>query len=90
MVWLIAFLSLLFPRIVIFGLWVDGLWFANVFKTWYWPLLGFFFMPHTTLWYSAVQNWYGGKWEPWHIGVLILWIFIDLAAGGKHGQHVCR
>jgi len=88
MVWLIAIASLIFPRIVIVALWLLTYWFNGVFLTWYWPLLGFLFMPHTLLWYSAVQNWYDGNWGFWQKAILIIWIIIDISADGAHANNV--
>ena len=64
------------PRILILCLWVFSGWFNGVFKTWWWPVLGFLFMPHTMLWYSAVMNWYGGRWEFLQIFILVLSILL--------------
>ena len=78
---LLALVALLVPRFVIAVLWLFSGWFQGVFAGLLWPLLGFFFAPVTLLWYSAVQNWYGGQWHPWQVAVLVLAVLIDLSPG---------
>lgn len=81
---LFALLTLFVPRLVIFVLWFFSNWFEGVFETILWPLLGFFFAPTTLLWYSAVQNYYGGTWDTLQYVVLALAILIDVSpAGGR-------
>ena len=81
MVAILVIISLIVPRLLIIGVWIFSGWFKGVFATWYWPLLGFFFMPHTMLWYSAVQNWFEGKWDFLQIFILILAVLMDLGIG---------
>jgi hypothetical protein len=81
MVAILLIISLILPRVLIFCLWLFSGWFNGVFQTWYVPLLGFFCMPHTMLWYSAVQNWYNGKWEFLQIFILVLAVLMDLGIG---------
>jgi len=84
MVWFIGFISLFVPRLVIFCTWIFSSWFANVFQTWYWPFLGFLCMPHTLIWYSAVHNLFGGRWEFPQIFALVIFILMDISGGGLH------
>ena len=81
MVAILVIISLIVPRLLIALLWLFSGWFNNVFETRAWPILGFLFMPHTMLWYSAVQNWFGGKWEFLQILILILAVLMDLGIG---------
>jgi hypothetical protein len=60
-------------------LWVFTHWFRGVFENALWPILGFFFLPTTVLWYSAVHNWFGGQWTLWPIIGLIVAVLMDLA-----------
>jgi len=85
-VFIIGALSLIFPRIIIFCLWIFSAWFAGVWTTWWVPLFGFLCMPHTLLWYSAVQNWYNGQWEFLQIFVLVLSILADIGVLGIFGR----
>lgn len=81
MVAILIIISLILPRLLIFCLWFFSGWFDKVFVTWYWPVLGFFFMPHSMLWYSAVKHWFKGQWDFPQIFVLILAVMMDLGIG---------
>ena len=76
------------PRLAIVCLWFFTGWFSPVFDWWLWPLLGVLFMPHTILWYSAVQNWFHGQWDILQIIVLVFAVALDLSAatGAKKGR----
>ena len=50
MILVLALLALLVPRITIALLWLLTNWFVGVFPNILWPLLGFIFLPLTTLW----------------------------------------
>jgi hypothetical protein len=78
---LLVFVALALPRALIIGLWLLTDWFAGVFDTVLWPLLGFLFMPTTLLWYSAVQNWYGGEWGIGQIVGVVIAVLIDTSPG---------
>jgi hypothetical protein len=74
------------PRLAIVILWFFTHWFAGVFETKLWPILGFLFMPLTLLWYSAVANWFDGEWNWWRVIVMILAILNDLNSGRSVGH----
>ena len=76
--------ALLTPRIMIVILWLFTGWFKGIFDTALWPVLGFFFLPTTLLWYTAVQNWWNGSWELLQVVGLVIALMIDISpAGGK-------
>jgi len=77
-------IGLLLPRLVISILWLFSDWFNGVFEHWAVLLLGFFFLPYTTLWYSAVTNWYGGTWGFWQVAIMVLAIVADLSSHMKN------
>lgn len=81
MVAILIIVSLILPRLLIALVWLFSGWFNGVFATRAWPILGFLFMPHTMLWYSAVQNWFKGEWGFPQILVLILAVMMDLGIG---------
>ena len=74
-------LALAFPRLVIAGLWFFSSWLVGVYSAPVWPVLGFFFLPTTTLWYAGVHHWYGGQWSTWPIVGLVLALMFDGAPG---------
>ncbi len=78
----VALIALAFPRILIVVLWLFTNWFSNVFISGLWLLLGFFFLPVTTLWYSVVINNYGGQWSTSNILLMVLAIAIDMGSWG--------
>lgn len=72
--------ALAVPRLLILCLWFLTRWFNGMFhNNLLWPILGFFFLPTTLLWYSAVQNWWGGHWTLWPIVGLVVAVLIDLS-----------
>ena len=92
---LVTLIALVTPRLAIILLWIFTNWFKGVFDHTIWPILGIFFLPTTVLWYSAVQNWYGGQWTLWPLLGLIVAILIDLSparhrarrhAWSRHGE----
>lgn len=71
--------ALAVPRLLILCLWFLTSWFRGMFHNLLWPILGFFILPTTLLWYSAVQNWFGGRWTLWPIVGLVVALMIDLS-----------
>lgn len=82
---LLALLALATPRLVIALLWFFTTWFRGVFhNNLLWPIVGFIFLPTTLLWYTAVQNWFGGQWTMWPIVGLVIALLIDISpASGR-------
>jgi hypothetical protein len=58
----ILLVALFIPRVIIVLLWLLTAWFQGVFASALWPLIGFLFLPMTTLWYSVVMKFFGGEW----------------------------
>ena len=82
---LVGFLAALIfaPRLIIFVIWLCSNWFSQAFAGWGWPLLGFIFMPWTTLCWAAAVNDLGMEQDfttGWTI-LMILAILADLAGG---------
>lgn len=76
---LLAVLALMAPRLVVALLWLLTDWFRALFDSLLWPVLGFFFLPTTLLWYSVVQRWWGGEWSLWPIVGLVVALMIDVS-----------
>lgn len=82
---LAALIALIAPRFLIVVLYFLSNFFAGVFATPLWPILGFFFLPTTLLWYVAVQHWFGGDWNgAIQIAGIVLALMTDISpASGK-------
>jgi hypothetical protein len=77
---LLLLIGLLTPRVLILVLWFFTNWFRGAFDTLLWPVLGFFFLPTTLLWYSAVQHWFGGEWGTLPIVGMVVALLIDTSS----------
>lgn len=84
MPFLLAAVALVTPRIAIALLWFFTDWFASLFPSLLWPVLGFLLMPTTFLWSSAVQHWFGGQWTLWPVVGIIVALLIDLSPAGGY------
>jgi len=81
---LFAVFALVTPRLVVALLYFFTRWFAGMFDSLLWPILGFIFLPTTLLWYTAVQHWFNGQWTLWPVVGLVLALMIDISpAGGR-------
>jgi len=64
---LMALLGALWPRVILVCLWLFADWHDHLFKTRLWPILGFIFLPATTLAYVLIQHYVGSIDNPWLI-----------------------
>lgn len=87
---LLVLVALLTPRIAIVLLWVLTTWFDGLFTSSLWPILGFFVLPTTLLWYTVVLHWFGGVWSLWTIVGLIIALIIDVSPAREHRRFVGR
>ncbi len=79
---LVGCLALAFPRLALFLLWLfGGDYLGRAFDHTLWPLLGFVFMPLTTLAFAYGMNTLGapGQMEP------LGWLLVALAAAADVG-----
>jgi hypothetical protein len=53
---LFAVFALITPRLVVFVLWIFTHYLATAYGSWFWPTLGFFVAPTTTLAYAVARN----------------------------------
>lgn len=77
---LLLLLGLFLPRVTAVVLWLFAPWFSSAFTSWVIPVLGFIFLPYTMLWFSAVQNWYGGVWGPWQTLLIVIALILDFTS----------
>jgi hypothetical protein len=85
---LLTLLALAAPRLVLAVLYVFTEWFRGMFQNQIWLLLGFLFLPTTTLWYSAVLHWFGGVWSLWPIVGIVIALIIDLSPASHRRRRV--
>ena len=77
----IVLIALSAPRIALFLVWATSDYLARAFETVWAPLLGFFFLPTTTLAYAWAIN-TRGEVKGFPLAVVILAVLIDLGALG--------
>lgn len=83
---ILVLFALFLPRVTLFCLWLFGDWLQRAFSGQaFWPLMGFFFAPYTTLAW-AFANLHGGVQGGYVILVFIA-ALMDLGSlGGGTGQ----
>lgn len=89
----VVVLGLLTPRFVLAVMWLFSDYLNRAFESGWWPLLGFFFLPTTTIGYAIAQNAFttpGGGLEAMGIIVIVLGVLIDfgLIGGGAKGRGI--
>lgn len=57
---MIAILALWAPQLVMLLLWLFTRWVEGVLAGILWLVAGLVLLPTPTLWFSAVQHWFGG------------------------------
>lgn len=67
------------PRLVLLVLWLFSDYINRAYDKNVWPLLGFFFLPATTLAVAAARNEHGSV-EGWWIAIVVLAVLFDLGA----------
>jgi hypothetical protein len=79
---LIGCLALCMPRLALFLVWLFSDYLGRAYQTTIWPLLGFIFMPLTTLAYAWA--WHQGNGSVAGIGlvVVVLAVLVDLGLLG--------
>lgn len=82
MQWITAILGLFFPRLALVLMWLFSDYLGRAFETTVWPVLGFVFMPFTTLAWALAQNEGGGVHGVW-IAVVVIAALVDLGVVGK-------
>jgi len=88
---LFAILALITPRFVVFVLWIFTHYLATAYGSWFWPTLGFFVAPTTTLAYAVARNdlsTASGSITAAGTLVIVIGVLIDigLIGGGARGR----
>jgi hypothetical protein len=81
---LLAIGGLTVPRVVIAFLWIFTNYLEKAFDSFLWPLLGFFFLPTTTLAWAWAEN-TRGEIGGVHAVIVVLALLLDLGfiGGGR-------
>lgn len=80
---LVLVVALMLPRVALVLAWLLTDWLARAYDTWLLPLLGFIFLPYTTLAYMAAVLNAGGINTLWGI-IIVLAVIVDIGHWG-HG-----
>jgi hypothetical protein len=79
---LVGCFALLFPRLVLFFMFLFSNYLGRAFETNFWPFLGFFFMPFTTLAYAWAIN-SNGTVSGIYLVVVVIAVLFDLGVTGN-------
>lgn len=79
---LVFVLGLLTPRVILLVLWIFTDYLSRAYGSWFWPTLGFFLLPTTTLAYAIAQNAFDGV-KGWGLVVVIIGVALDLGVFGS-------
>ena len=83
---LFVIVALLAPRALMFFIWLLTDWFGRAFDTAVWPVVGFLFMPYTTLAYMTAMlrnnHSVNGVW----LVLIIVAVLVDLGHWGGGGR----
>jgi hypothetical protein len=79
---LIGCLGLLFPRLVLFSIFLFSDYLGRAYETNFWPFLGFVFMPLTTLAYAWAVNTHETV-TGIYLVVVVIAVILDLGLGGN-------
>lgn len=82
-------LALFFPRIIIVLLVVFSDYIGSAYQTVLWPLLGFVFMPITTLAYALAINQHGSL-SGFYLVLFVIAVLFDLGSMGGGGYTTSR
>jgi len=82
---LVVLVAIALPRFVMVVLWLFSDYLSHAYGTWVWPLLGFFFLPTTTLAYAIAQNSLDGV-RGIGLALVVLGVLLDFGViGGGRG-----
>jgi hypothetical protein len=90
---LFAIVGLITPRFILFILWLFTNYLNTAFSSGWWGVLGFLFLPTTTIAYAIAQNEFTnvtGGVEATGIVLIVLGVVIDLGLLGGSGRGVAR
>lgn len=86
---ILAGISLLIPRVGIILAWIFTDWLSAAYDSALWPVLGWLFMPYTTLAYMGAVVAGGGVEGLWLVLVIVA-VAVDVAHWGGGGHYYRR
>lgn len=90
---LLVLLALVTPRVVLVALWLFSNYLNRAFDSGWWGLLGFVFLPTTTIAYAIAQNSFttpGGGLEAAGVIAIVIGVALDLGLLGGSGRGLGR
>jgi hypothetical protein len=89
---LLVVVGLFLPRVVMALIWLLSSWFSAAYDTVLWPVLGFLFMPYTTLAYMGAMLNNNKSVDGLWLVVVVIAVLADLGfiGGGRHYYWVRR
>jgi hypothetical protein len=85
---LLALLAFFFPRFVMVVMYIFSTYLQTAFKTTLWPLLGFLFLPYTTLAYAFAMHQNNGSVSGIYLALIVVAVLMDL--GSTSGAEATR
>jgi hypothetical protein len=88
---LFVLLALLTPRFVMLLMWLFSDYLNRAFSSGWWGILGFFFLPTTSIAYAIAKNEFtapGGRIEAAGIIVIVIGLAVDLGLVGGSGRGI--
>ena len=82
---LVGCVAVVFPRLVLFLIFLTSSYIGRAYETNIWPILGFVFMPYTTIAYAWAVN-SNGTVTGIYLVVVVIAVLMDLGSNGK-GAH---
>jgi hypothetical protein len=80
---LIGCLALAFPRLMLVAVWLLSNYLGRAYETVLWPVLGFLFLPLTTLAYAFAFNSTGGAVSGGYLALVVVAVVVDLGLVGS-------
>ena len=78
--------AFLFPRLMLFIMFLTSNYIGRAYETNLWPVLGFFFMPLTTIAYAWAVN-SNNTVTGIYLVVVVIAVLMDLGANGSGAHH---
>ena len=82
---LLALIAVFFPRVILALLFLFTDYLGRAYETWYWPVIGFFFLPFTTLAYAFAINSNHRSVNGIYLFIILIAFLMDLGSWGGGG-----